>query len=176
MIASHRQPCRADQQRDDRRPRLGRRPGVRRRGRDPPVLPHWPIGNGRRPSHLNRDVPPFVTVDGLSSHVVGLNMVGLRRNGFREADVLQLKAAYRVIYRSGLACNKCWRRCSKISLQVRRRPSTNFSASLAGGSCKQAAVRDEVRSGSSTMRRQTKPRRRCGTRSSGIREDHSCQR
>jgi UDP-N-acetylglucosamine acyltransferase len=54
-------------------------------------------------AHLNRDVPPFVTVDGLSSHVVGLNTVGLRRNGFREPDVLQLKAAYRVIYRSGLA-------------------------------------------------------------------------
>ncbi|MCU0873974.1 MAG: acyl-ACP--UDP-N-acetylglucosamine O-acyltransferase [Pirellulaceae bacterium] len=54
-------------------------------------------------AHLNRDVPPFVTVDGLSSHVVGLNTVGLRRNGFREPEVLQLKAAYRIIYRSGLA-------------------------------------------------------------------------
>ena len=55
-------------------------------------------------AHLNRDVPPFVTVDGLSSHVVGLNMIGLRRNGFGESDIQQLKAAYRVIYRSGL----CW--------------------------------------------------------------------
>ena len=57
-------------------------------------------------AHLNRDVPPFVTIDGLSSHVVGLNMVGLRRNGFREPDILQLKAAYRVIYRKGLAWNE----------------------------------------------------------------------
>ena len=54
-------------------------------------------------AHLNRDVPPFVTVDGLSSHVVGLNTVGLRRNGFRDPEFQQLKAAYRIIYRSGLA-------------------------------------------------------------------------
>ena len=57
-------------------------------------------------AHLNRDVPPFVTVDGLSSHVVGLNVIGLRRNGYREADLVQLKAAYRVIYRDGLSWNE----------------------------------------------------------------------
>ena len=55
-------------------------------------------------AHITRDVPPFITVDGLSSEVVGLNRVGLQRNGFTEEDMLQLKAAYRAIYRSGL----CW--------------------------------------------------------------------
>jgi UDP-N-acetylglucosamine acyltransferase len=35
--------------------------------------------------------------------VVGLNKVGLRRAGFTSEDVKQLKAAYQVIYRSGLA-------------------------------------------------------------------------
>lgn len=53
-------------------------------------------------AHLTQDVPPYVTVDGLSSLVVGLNMVGLRRTGFDPAKIQQLKAAYRVIYRSGL--------------------------------------------------------------------------
>lgn len=57
-------------------------------------------------AHLNRDVPPYVTIDGLSSHVVGLNMIGLRRSGFRDDDLRQLKAAYRVIYRSGLDWNQ----------------------------------------------------------------------
>lgn len=57
-------------------------------------------------AHLNRDVPPFVTIDGLSSHVVGLNLIGLRRNGYGEADILRLKTAYRVIYRSGLSWNE----------------------------------------------------------------------
>ncbi|KKK51298.1 hypothetical protein LCGC14_3116340, partial [marine sediment metagenome] len=53
-------------------------------------------------AHLSRDVPPFVTIDGLSSLVVGLNQVGLRRAGFDQQQVRQLKAAYRVTYRSGL--------------------------------------------------------------------------
>ena len=54
-------------------------------------------------AHLVKDVPPFVTVDGLSSLVVGLNQIGLRRAGYKLEEIRQLKAAYRVIYRSGLA-------------------------------------------------------------------------
>jgi UDP-N-acetylglucosamine acyltransferase len=49
-----------------------------------------------------RDVPPFVMLDGVSAMVVGLNKVGLRRAGFTADDILDLKAAYRIIYRSGL--------------------------------------------------------------------------
>jgi UDP-N-acetylglucosamine acyltransferase len=61
-------------------------------------------------AHLNRDVPPFVTVDGQSSYVVGLNQVGLRRAGYGPEVILQLKAAYRVIYRSGLLWAEILRR------------------------------------------------------------------
>lgn len=53
-------------------------------------------------AHLVRDVPPFFTVDGLSSQVVGLNLVGLRRGGFSSADVKTLKAIYRIVYKSDL--------------------------------------------------------------------------
>jgi UDP-N-acetylglucosamine acyltransferase len=53
-----------------------------------------------------KDVPPFVTVDGTTSYVVGLNTIGLRRNGFSAEDIVQLKAAYRTIYRSGLKWNQ----------------------------------------------------------------------
>lgn len=52
-------------------------------------------------AHVVQDVPPYVTIDGASSGVVGLNLVGLRRNGFSTQDLAQLKAAYRLIYRSG---------------------------------------------------------------------------
>jgi UDP-N-acetylglucosamine acyltransferase len=54
-------------------------------------------------AHLIKDVPPYVTVDGLSSLVVGLNQIGLRRAGFDLEAIRELKAAYRVIYRSRLA-------------------------------------------------------------------------
>ena len=53
-------------------------------------------------AHLVRDVPPFVTVDGLSSQVVGLNLVGLRRAGYSSSDVKTLKEIYRVLYKSDL--------------------------------------------------------------------------
>ena len=53
-------------------------------------------------AHMVQDVPPYVTVHGLSSLVVGLNKIGLRRAGYDQAAIQQLMAAYRVIYRSGL--------------------------------------------------------------------------
>jgi UDP-N-acetylglucosamine acyltransferase len=49
-----------------------------------------------------RDVPPFMMIDGISGDIVGLNMVGLKRNGFSGQQINELKAAYRIIYRSGL--------------------------------------------------------------------------
>ena len=51
-------------------------------------------------AHLSRDVPPFVTIDGETSYVVGLNQVGLRRAGVPQEVVAELKRAYRLIFRS----------------------------------------------------------------------------
>jgi UDP-N-acetylglucosamine acyltransferase len=53
-------------------------------------------------ARIVRDVPPYVTIDGQSGEVVGLNLVGLKRNGFSPEQIVVLKAAYRLIYRSGL--------------------------------------------------------------------------
>lgn len=52
-------------------------------------------------SRVAQDVPPYVTVDGGTGLIVGLNLIGLRRNGFTAGEIAELKAAYRVIYRSG---------------------------------------------------------------------------
>lgn len=60
-----------------------------------------------------KDVPPYVTVDGGSGYVVGLNQVGLRRAGYPVEEVNRLKAAYRLIYRSGLNWNKILVRLSQ---------------------------------------------------------------
>lgn len=53
-------------------------------------------------SRVTQDVPPFVTVDGASTQLVGINTVGLRRGGFKAADVSLLKQAYRLAFRSDL--------------------------------------------------------------------------
>ena len=51
-----------------------------------------------------------MTIDGQSSYVVGLNQVGLRRAGFEQETLVQLKEAYRLIYRSGLMWQDILRR------------------------------------------------------------------
>lgn len=53
-------------------------------------------------SGVPQDVPPFVIADGHRARVVGLNVIGLRRNGFSPAQRQTIKAVYRTIYRGGL--------------------------------------------------------------------------
>jgi UDP-N-acetylglucosamine acyltransferase len=51
---------------------------------------------------IRQDLPPYVTVDGVSGLIVGLNLIGLHRAGYSREEIDQLKSAYRRIYRSGL--------------------------------------------------------------------------
>lgn len=60
-------------------------------------------------AHIVKDVPPFVTVDGVTSEVVGLNKVGLRRAKFSVEDRKTLKEVYRILY----AKNLTWREIVK---------------------------------------------------------------
>ena len=53
-------------------------------------------------ARIKQDVLPFLTVDGESSKVVGLNSIGLWRNGFTREQIAQIKSAYRIIYRQNL--------------------------------------------------------------------------
>lgn len=52
-------------------------------------------------ARVTQDILPFVTIDGGSGAVVGLNRVGLRRAGMSREEIAQVKEAYRLIYRSG---------------------------------------------------------------------------
>lgn len=49
-----------------------------------------------------KDVPDFVTVSGNPAAAIGLNVEGLRRRGVDGPALQRLKAAYRLLYRSGL--------------------------------------------------------------------------
>lgn len=60
---------------------------------------HSFVGGGSR---LPQDVPPFFRVAGNPVEVAGINAVGLRRRGFPDQELLNIKKAYRLIYRSGL--------------------------------------------------------------------------
>lgn len=51
---------------------------------------------------ITRDVPPFCITRELSTGVMGLNVVGMRRAGIDPEDRRQLKLAFKRLYRSGL--------------------------------------------------------------------------
>jgi UDP-N-acetylglucosamine acyltransferase len=55
------------------------------------------VGGGSR---VPKDMPPYMKSAGNPLRVVGLNTVGLERNGFPEDVRRALKAAYRLLYRS----------------------------------------------------------------------------
>ena len=75
-------------------------------------------------SRITRDVPPFVTVDGESSCVVGLNVIGLRRAGMTSQELSEIKAAYRVLYRTDL-------RWAEVLVALRERFTSGPAALLA---------------------------------------------
>jgi UDP-N-acetylglucosamine acyltransferase len=86
---------------------------------------------------ISQDVPPFVMV--VDSRVVGLNRVGLRRKGFSTADLQQLMAAYRVIYRDGLRWTEVLER---LKAEFAEGPAADFEKFLANG--KRGFVQERV--------------------------------
>jgi UDP-N-acetylglucosamine acyltransferase len=57
------------------------------------------IGGNTR---VNSDVPPFFLYTGFNVEAKGLNLVGLKRAGYKASDLSTLKKAYQLLYRSGL--------------------------------------------------------------------------
>ena len=65
------------------------------------------IGGNTR---VNSDVPPFMLCSDFNAAVKGLNMVGLKRAGFRRPDIVELKKAYQILFRSQLKLDEALRR------------------------------------------------------------------
>lgn len=53
-------------------------------------------------SAVTKDVPPYIMVAGNHAKPYGLNLIGMKRRGFKEETIKALKEAYRLIYRSSL--------------------------------------------------------------------------
>jgi UDP-N-acetylglucosamine acyltransferase len=53
-------------------------------------------------STIKRDVPPFVLINGNPAKPHGINSEGLRRRGFSDESIQQIKRAYKVIYKKQL--------------------------------------------------------------------------
>ena len=66
-------------------------------------------------SKIVQDCLPFVITDGNPGRARGLNLVGLRRAGFKSSEIQNLKQAYRLLLRSGLALEDALVRLSDIN-------------------------------------------------------------
>src|SRR5262245_19749580 len=54
-------------------------------------------------SKVTQDVPPFMMVDGFPAVTLAVNVIGMRRGGIGAESRRQVRAAFAVLYRSGLA-------------------------------------------------------------------------
>jgi UDP-N-acetylglucosamine acyltransferase len=53
-------------------------------------------------SVVSRNIPPYVLVSGHMAKPVGINTEGLKRRGFTDKQISNVRRAYKLIYRSGL--------------------------------------------------------------------------
>jgi UDP-N-acetylglucosamine acyltransferase len=51
-------------------------------------------------SRVSKDIPPFLKAVGNPVKLYGLNSIGLQRSGMEESTILELKRAYRLLFRS----------------------------------------------------------------------------
>lgn len=50
-------------------------------------------------SAIGQDIPPFTMASGVRAKLFGLNTVGLKRHGFSDSTVAELKKAYKILFR-----------------------------------------------------------------------------
>ena len=53
-------------------------------------------------SYVTKDIPAYVTVSGRPAEPRGINAEGLKRRGFSEQQVRNIREAYRALYRQSL--------------------------------------------------------------------------
>jgi len=51
-------------------------------------------------SGVRQDIPPYMTASGSRAELYGLNTIGLKRHGFEESAIRELKRAYKILFRS----------------------------------------------------------------------------
>ena len=76
---------------------------------------------------VTRDVPPYVMAVGQPAAPHSINAVGLKRRGFSEDQVRNVRRAYRVLYRSGLKLKAALEQLDEAALtQAEIRPFVDF--------------------------------------------------
>ncbi|HET6576524.1 MAG TPA: acyl-ACP--UDP-N-acetylglucosamine O-acyltransferase [Fimbriiglobus sp.] len=94
-------------------------------------------------SAISQDLPPFWIVQGAINVVVGVNIVGMRRAGLPHAEVQAVRAAFKLINRSGLTIPQALEQVEAASGEVPAiRQLVDFIRSSKRGVCTALHVRD----------------------------------
>jgi UDP-N-acetylglucosamine acyltransferase len=88
-------------------------------------------------SRVNLDVPPFFLYTDFNVRPNGLNLVGLKRAGLTREEILALKAAYRILYRSGLKLKEALARIASELNTEHTRHLVKFIESSERGICRE---------------------------------------
>jgi UDP-N-acetylglucosamine acyltransferase len=67
---------------------------------------------------ISKDVPPYLIVTGNPGHPHGINSKGLGRRGFSPEAISAIKAAYKILYRSGLSLEEAKRKIKSMADEV----------------------------------------------------------
>jgi UDP-N-acetylglucosamine acyltransferase len=78
-------------------------------------------------SAFGKDLPPFV-IAAERNFVFGLNVVGLRRAGFRSKDRDEIKSAFKLVYQSGLNISQALEKAATMKLGAPAREFMDFIA------------------------------------------------
>ena len=74
---------------------------------------------------LLQDLPPYVMAAGNSAKAFGINAEGLKRRGFSEEQIAEIKRAYKTLYRSGLGLEEAR---AAIAEQAQKAPELRILA------------------------------------------------
>ncbi len=80
------------------------------------IGPHTMIGGG---SLVRKDIPPYITVAREPLSYEGVNVLGLRRRGYKNARIEEIHHTYRLVYQSGLNTSQA---ISQIEIEVNQSP------------------------------------------------------
>ncbi|MCB5184363.1 acyl-ACP--UDP-N-acetylglucosamine O-acyltransferase [Methylobacillus gramineus] len=70
-----------------------------------------------------KDIPPYVTAAGYDAKPHGINSEGLKRRGFTADNILQIKRAYKTLYRNGLTLEEAK---AKLAEQQKNAPELDI--------------------------------------------------
>jgi UDP-N-acetylglucosamine acyltransferase len=85
-------------------------------------------------SSFNKDIPPFVTAN-FRNLLVGVNVVGLRRGGFSAESRMEIKRAFKLVYRSGIRVRDALQEAEKTEWGAESQEFFDFIRTSKRGTC-----------------------------------------